>query len=185
MKYIMVDDIEFIEDGHIYLKAGIIIPSVSQILKKIFSNKYDGIPTRILKSKSEYGSKVHNIIECIETNKEYKIDNVYIDESIKQYNKIKKENNLQVISQEEIVCYKGIYAGRYDMIANVNGEECLLDIKTTAICDKEYLSWQLTMYEMAIGVKFKKLYCLWLPKGGIGKLIEIERKNYEEIEKIL
>ena len=71
------------------------------------------------------------------------------------------------------------------MIAIVNDEECLIDIKTTAELDKEYLSWQLSMYELAIGKKFKKLYCLWLPKGGLGKLIEIERIEKEEIEKIL
>ena len=181
----MTDDIEFIEDGHIYLKAGIIIPSVTQILKKIFSNKYDGIPAKILKRKSEYGNKIHSTIEKLEKKEEYVLDSVYVKESIKQYLEIKEKYNIKVLSQEEIVCYKDLYAGKYDMIGIVNDNKSLIDIKTTSEVDKEYLSWQLSMYELAIGKKFKKLYCLWLPKGGLGKLIEIERIEKEEIEKIL
>lgn len=178
--------LEYIEQEHIYLYKGVIIPSVSQLLhEKVFPNKYKNIPKSILEKKAKYGSKVHSIIENIENHEEYVIDNVYIEESIKQYNKIKTDNNILVISQEQIICYKGLYAGRYDMIANINGEECLVDIKTTAELDKEYLSWQLTMYEMGIGRRFDKLYCLWLPKGGLGKLVEIKRKSYEEIEKII
>ena len=53
------------------------------------------------------------------------------------------------------------------------------------VLDEEYLSWQLSMYELAYGKKFDKLYAIWLPKGGIAKLVEIKRKNKKEIEKII
>ena len=178
-------EIEYIEEAHIYLKSGIIIPSVTQLLEKVFPDKYKGIPKEILEKKATYGTQVHQLIEDYENGKEYQIDSVYIELSFKQYLEIKKENNIEVVSQEEIVHYKDYYAGRYDMIANVNNELCLVDIKTTAKLDREYLSWQLSLYELAIGKKFDKLYCLWLPKKGIGKLIEIERKNIKEIEKML
>ena len=71
------------------------------------------------------------------------------------------------------------------MIAKVGNDICLVDIKTTYEVDEEYLSWQLSMYELAIGREFDKLYCLWLPKGGVGKLIEVKRKSKEEIEKVI
>jgi len=178
--------IEYIEEIHTYLYNGVIIPSVTQILQeKLFQNKYKNVPEYILSKKAKYGSQVHSIIEKIENNEEYNENSVYIKESINQYKDIKKKNNIKVISQEQIVCYEGIYAGKYDMIAEVNQLNCLIDIKTTAELDKEYLSWQLSMYELAIGEKFDKLYCIWLPKGGLGKLIEIERKSKEEIEKII
>ena len=77
------------------------------------------------------------------------------------------------------------YCGRYDMTAKVKGKESLCDIKTTATLDKEYLSWQLSMYELAIGYQFEKLYCIWLPKGQIGELVEIERIPREKIEESL
>lgn len=178
--------IEYIEEAHLYLLNCVIIPSVTQILEeKVFPDKYKNVPKWILDKKAKYGSTMHSLIEDYENKKEYQIDSVYIKESFKQYLDIKKQYNLEVISQEEIVHYKEYYAGRYDMTAKINGKLCLVDIKTTAVVDKEYLSWQLSMYELAIGTKFDKLYCLWLPKGGLGKLIEIERKEKEEIEKML
>lgn len=177
--------IEYIEEEHLYIKDGIIIPSVTQLLEKVFPDKYKGVPKWILERKASYGTKVHDLIEKFEKEEKFEIKNTYIECAFKEYKGLKEKYNIQVISQEEIVSYKNYYAGRYDMIADVNNEYCLVDIKTTAELDKKYLSWQLSLYELAIGKKFDKLYCLWLPKGGIGKLIEIERIEKEEIEKML
>lgn len=180
--------IEYIDEIHIYLYNGVIIPSVTQILQeKLFKDKYKDVPEYILKKKAEYGSRVHLLIEKLEKNEKFLIhkESVYIQEALKQYEEIRVKNNIQVVSQEQIVCYKGLYAGKYDMIAIVNGLKCLIDIKTTYEIDEEYLSWQLSMYELAIGEQFEKLYCLWIPKGGIGKLIEVKRKNVKEIEKVI
>lgn len=179
--------LEYIDEAHLYLYNGVIIPSVSEILHKyLFKDKYKDVPESILKAKAEYGSKVHEAIEYLEKNNEMLEGlNIHQQLSIEQYLKIKEKYNLQVLKQEEMVCYKGIYAGRFDMLANVNGKECLIDIKTTAELDLEYLSWQLSLYELAYGKKLEKLYALWLPKKGLGKLIEIERKSLEEIEKII
>ena len=178
--------IEYIDEIHTYLYNGVIIKSVTQILQeKLFQDKYKNVPEIILQKKATYGSRVHSLIEKIENKEEYVENSVYIKESINQYKDIKKKHKMKVISQEEIVCYKGIYAGKYDMIAKVDELNCLVDIKTTYEIDEEYLSWQLSMYELAIGEEFDKLYCLWLPKGGLGKLIEVKRKSKKEIEKVI
>lgn len=71
------------------------------------------------------------------------------------------------------------------MIAKVNGKKYLIDIKTTAKLDKEYLSWQLSLYEKAKGEQFDGLACIWLPKKELGQFVEIERKTRNEIKKIL
>lgn len=177
--------IEFIEDGHIYLKDGIIVPSVSEILTFIFPDKYKGIPNWILENKAKYGTTVHYSVECLESNKELPKLNLYQELSLGEYKKIKEKYNIKVIAQEEMVSYKYDYAGRLDMVAYVKGKASLVDIKTTAYLDKESLSWQLSLYELAYGKKFSKLYCLWLPKGGTGQLVEIERKTKKEILKKL
>ena len=177
--------IEFIENGHIYIKDGIVIPSVSEILSYIFPNKYDGIPKNILEKKANYGETVHLAIQLLEQKKEKIPLNPYQKASIKQYLQIKKYYNLEVIEQEKIVSYGMEYAGRLDMVAKVNREICLIDIKTTYELDEEYLSWQLSYYELAYGIRFKKLYCLWLPKKKLGDLIEIKRKSKKKLlEKI-
>ena len=178
--------IEFIEEGHIYLMDGVIIPSVSEILHFIFPNKYAGIDKEILNKKAEYGSKIHETIECIEQNKTFpELDSIQ-EFSISQYKRLKEKYKIEVINQEQMINFKDKYCGRFDMIANVNGFYSLCDIKTTATLDKEYLSWQLSFYELAFismyGVSnFDKLYAIWLPKKGYGEVVEIERKSKSEL----
>lgn len=177
--------IEYIDQDHVYLYNGEIIPSVTQILSFIFPDKYKGVPEFILKNKANYGSKIHEAIEKFENEGIIeKLD--YIQEaSFKQYLRLKKEYKIEVIDQEKIIHYKDIYAGRYDMSANVNGEYNLIDIKTTSELDIEYLSWQLSLYDFPSKKRHEKLYALWLPKKNLGKLVEIPRKSDEEIKEKL
>ena len=187
----MNEKIEFISEGHLYLYCGMIIPSVSDILKFIFPDKYKDVPDYILQNKAEYGSLVHELVEQLENGKtieELKQDyefNYIVEASLEQHLRLKKEYEIETISQEEMVCYKGLYAGRYDSEAMVKRELSLVDRKTTAELDEEYLSWQLSYYELAKGKRYKKLYAEWLPKKGLGKLVEIKRKPKKELLRVL
>lgn len=181
--------LEFIEEEHIYLYDGVIIPSVSEILHFIFPDKYKNVDLKILNKKAEYGSKVHETIECLEQNKTLpEIDNIQ-EFSINQYKRLKDKYNIKVQVQEQMINYKNDYAGRFDMIATINDELCLCDIKTTSELDKEYLSWQLSFYELAFmnmyGTKFEKLYAIWLPKKRYGELVEIKRKTLNEMLEVI
>lgn len=178
--------IEFVENGHLYLYNGVIIPSVSQVLSETkFKDKYKGIPIWILENKAEYGTRIHLLVELYEKKEIYSLKNVYEELSLNQYTKLKEQYNIKVLEQEKIVCYKGLYAGRFDMIAEVNGITSLIDIKTTSKLDKDYISWQLSLYELASGKKFDKFYCLWLPKGGIAKLVEIEKVKEKDLKEFI
>ena len=190
--------IEFIEQQHIYLVDGVITPSVSQILHFIFPNKHKTVDKKILNRKAEYGTKIHESVELYENNiKTMTLEEAfdvtvqaqelnYIQEaSLRQYVKIKRENYITVLEQEQMIQYEKKYAGRFDMIASIKERICLCDIKTTAELDKEYLSWQLSYYEMAMGKEFERLYAIWLPKKGLGELVEIERKPRELLIKKL
>ena len=197
--------LEFVEEEHIYLLDGVILPSVSEILHFIFPDKYKGVPSEVLNAKASYGTEIHISIQsyeenlvgnemylpCSSSSEAYQCvvddyDLNYIERaSLKQYIKLKKENNIEVLEQEQMIHYEDKYAGRFDMIARVNGDYCLCDIKTTATLDKEYLSWQLSLYAFARKEKFDKLYAIWLPKKDLGQLIEIDRKSDEEILEML
>lgn len=179
------DTIEFIESEHIYIVNGIIVKSVTQILNELFPNKYKNVPLKILNDKSLYGTKVHKAVEDLENGKEPIMDSVYIEESINQYQRLKEKYNIEVIEQEQMIHYEYYYAGRFDMIADIDGKHCLCDIKTTSVVDKNYLSWQLSMYELGYGETFDKFYCIWLPKGSIGKLIEIDRLDKNRILEVV
>lgn len=181
--------IEFLEQGHIYLLDGVIIPSVSEILHFIFPNKCKNVNSKILNKKAEYGSKVHEAIECLEQGKTLPTLDLTQQFSIRQYLRLRDKYKIDVQVQEQMINYKGLYAGRFDMIAIVDDILSLCDIKTTAELDLEYLSWQLSFYELAYksmyGHGFEKLYAIWLPKKEYGKLVEIERKPMCELLKVL
>ena len=178
-------EVEYFDDVHKYLVNGVIVPSVTEILEKIFPNKYKNVPRETLMRKATYGTIIHNYIDQYEKGLITQELNYIQEASFRQYLKLKDKYYIEVLEQEKIVNYKDIYAGRFDMIANIGTDHCLCDIKTTASLDKEYLSWQLSLYEYAYGKEFDKLYAIWLPKKDLGKLVEIERKSKEEIEKLL
>ena len=178
-------EVEYFDDIHKYLVNGVIVPSVTEILEKIFPNKYKNVPRETLMRKATYGTIIHNYIEQYENGFITQELNYIQEASFRQYLKLKDKYNINVLEQEKIVNYKDVYAGRFDIYGEVNGVISLCDIKTTASLDKEYLSWQLSLYEYAYGKEFDKLYAIWLPKKDLGKLVEIERKSKEEIEKLL
>ena len=55
-------DLEFIEDGHIYLVDGVITPSVTEIMKLKFGNMYAGVDRQTLEEAAEKGTAVHEAI---------------------------------------------------------------------------------------------------------------------------
>ena len=185
---LLVNSIEFIEDGHLYLYDGVLSPSVSQILQFINPNKYKGIPQQILSAKAQFGTNVHKAIE----NHEQGIDNdlsMMEQLTFEKYLELREEHEIRPVVQEQLVSYYGRYCGTLDMVADVKYYRCLVDIKTTAQVDVESLAWQLGMYKLAYeemyGVKLHTCYCLWLPKKGLGKLIEIIPKTKKQIEEML
>lgn len=190
--------IDFLEEPHIYLVDGVITPSVSEILHFIFPEKYKNVSSYILNKKAQYGTTIHQSVEMLENNLKtmsieeafnvtvQALDLNYIQEvSLHQYLKLKDKYQIEVIEQEQMIHFKNYYAGRFDMIARIKSNLCLCDIKTTAELDEEYLSWQLSYYEMAVGKKFDKLYAIWLPKKDIGQVVEIKRKTKKELMKKL
>ena len=185
--------VEFIEETHQYLIDGILVPSVTQIVEKIFPDKYKGVPDYILKAKAEYGIQIHKFIEIIEIKKpkrpiaylkKYYGMNFIQEESIKQYLEIKRQFNIEVLEVEKIVFYKNLYCGKLDIKAKVNGKKAIIDVKATSEIDKDYVSWQNSYYELADG-PVEELYCLWLPKGHLGGLFQVKRIEEKELLEVV
>lgn len=179
--------IEFIKESHTYIKDGIVLKSVTQILQELFPLKYYGIPEQILNDKAKYGTEVHKYIEIIEKKKpkrpiayikRYYNPDIYQEESLRQYLEIKQKYNIEVLESEKIVSYKYLYCGTLDLKAKVNNKLAIIDIKTTAELDDLWVSWQNSLYELADG-PVEELYCLWLPKGHMGRLVRVERIDKE------
>ena len=141
-------DVEFIGDTHTYLVDGVIVPSITQILKVKFNKKYDGIPRETLQRASEKGTQMHEIIEKWCKNGE-ESDLV----ELRNFKFLKRQYNFTVMKNEVpvILWYEGdiIGAGRLDMVISMNGQVGLADLKRTSVLDKDYLGYQLNLYRIA------------------------------------
>ena len=174
--------IEFLEDVHTYVCDGVIVPSVSELIRFKFPEAYEGIPKRVLKNKATYGTKVHRTIE--EFVRGTPLDEIRkrnIDPDIKiaveQFEILRKMWAFYVKDMEQIVCYKDKYAGTYDIRTE---DDYIIDIKTTSELHEEWLKWQLSLYYLALGIERDFGFCLWLPKGKMGKVVQINTLPKEE-----
>lgn len=173
--------VKFIKDTHQYTVNGIVVPSVSTVLREtIFADKYKDVPDFVLKKAAAFGTAIHDAIEHD--------DSLFLDEQQQEvfdrWKRLQQEENIEPVEQEQIVHYQTEYAGTFDMIANIKGEKCLVDIKTTYNLDTEYLSWQMSMYALAYGHE-GKLYAVWLPKRKEAQLVEITPKPHYEIHELM
>lgn len=141
--------LEFIEDTHTYLFNGEILPSITQILNTKFGNKYDGIPSEVLKKASMRGSAVHKTIEDFET---CNIENIGCTE-LRNWKFLKRAYKFKCIGNEiPVVLFKedkAVACGRLDLVLEENRQVGLGDIKTTSTLDKDYLRYQLNLYRIA------------------------------------
>lgn len=181
--------VNYNDKTHTYYVDGKVVPSVTQLLHFVFPNKYSGVPSDVLSRKANYGTEIHNIIENINnlniTNPldAYSInysDGIMIN-SIISYINLKNKYNFKPVKQELIV-YNKYVAGRYDLFSIMNNKNCLMDIKTTYSLDKEYLSWQLSIYNyLNKNEKADELYAIWVPKNNEAQLFQINFKTDNEI----
>ena len=55
--------LEYFDEEHLYLVDGIIVPSITQILKHKFGRKYEGIDRATLQRAADKGTQIHEAIE--------------------------------------------------------------------------------------------------------------------------
>ena len=140
--------LEYIDETHTYLYDGVVLPSITQILKAKFGNKYNGIPKDTLQRASEQGTAVHKAIEDYEI---YGIDSPLPE--LRNYKFLKKAYGFDCIDNEvPVVLFrdnKAVACGRLDLVLTEDGKIGLGDIKRTSTLDKNYLAYQLNLYRIA------------------------------------
>ena len=139
--------LEYYDDTHTYLVDGIIVPSITQILKIKFKNKYSGVDQKVLKRASERGTQVHEAIEKLCQTGE--VEDI---KEVKNFLFLQKQYKFTTIDNEvPIILFRDgipVGAGRLDLVLEENQELGLGDIKRTSVLDKEYLGYQLNLYRI-------------------------------------
>lgn len=139
--------LEYYNDSHTYIYNGIIVPSVTQIMKVKFGNKYHGVSKEVLDRAAELGTQTHNAIENF-----CKTGEVEDLKEVRNFRFLQKHYKFEVVDNEvPIVLFKDekpICAGRLDLVLKMNDEIGGGDIKRTSVLDKEYLAFQLNLYRI-------------------------------------
>lgn len=139
--------LEYIDETHTYLVDGVIVPSITQILKIKFGKKYEGIDKDILKRAADKGTAVHEAIErYCKTGEETDL------KEVRNFKFLQKRYKFKVLENEiPIILFKNdepIAAGRLDLTLEMDAKVGGGDIKRTSILDKEYLAYQLNLYRI-------------------------------------
>lgn len=139
--------LEYFDDTHEYLVDGVIVPSITQILKSKFSNKYVGISKEVLNRASAKGTEVHEAIERYCKNSE----SSELKE-VRNFKFLMEKYNFKVKANEvPIILFKNnepVAGGRLDLVLELDNKIGGADIKRTAKLDKEYLAYQLNLYRI-------------------------------------
>ena len=140
--------LEYFEDEHLYLVDGLVVPSITQLLKVRFGNKYEHIHRDTLKRASEAGTQVHDAIQRLCEDGE-----VSDLPEVRNFMFLQRQYGFEVIENETPVILsvldEPIAAGRLDMVIRMDGQIGGADIKRTSALDKEYLFYQLNLYRIA------------------------------------
>ena len=167
--------LQFDPDKHIYTLNGIIIPSVTTILKPL--SDYDGIPQEVLDYAAARGTAVHRACEIFNNGEEFAapLDSV-IEPYFSAWRKFFQEHNMKITASEQRLHHPTFkYAGSFDALADINGEEWLLDIKCTSKLMPS-VGPQLAAYQELLGRKVRRA-AVQLKKDGTYSFQEYKNKS--------
>lgn len=154
-------ELEYIDDGHIYLVDGVIVPSITQILKQRFGGMYDGISPDVLNRAAARGTEIHRVIEDYVVRGE---DDPA--EELRGFKWLERQYGFRVERAEApVILFRDgapAAAGRCDLVLEHEGKLGGADVKTTSALQKEYVAYQLNLYRMAYMASYGKSWdFLW------------------------
>ena len=149
--------------------------------RQLFPDKYKAVPEKVLAKAAERGHRIHEEIQVYDMFGEISSDEV------KWYADMKKAEQFDVLDSEYLVTDGTHFASAIDKVIVKDGKVCLADVKTTYELDKEYISWQLSIYKYLFellnpDIEVDKLYAIWVRNGAsLHEVNEIPQKDVIEL----
>lgn len=153
--------------------------------EKLFPDTYKGVDAETLRKAADRGKAIHQMIEDWD-----EIGTYQDDDNLSAYIEVCNDNGLVHHCSEYLVSDLDMYASCIDKVYRVDDGTCdIADIKTTYTLNKEYVSWQLSIYAYLLEqqnphVKVRSLYAIHI-RDGKGKLVEVQRKDAEVVNELL
>ena len=162
-------ELTFDEAGHIYRLNGLVIPSVTTLMKPLSDDFYRTVDPNVLDRAARRGTAIHNAVENFTTFGVQDIAPQYAGyfQSFLQWWELRKPEPL---AMEHKVYHKILrYAGTADLICVIGGRLTLVDYKSSAQVNSKLCAVQLEGYDRAFesqGVKVDDRLILHLSKSG-------------------
>lgn len=177
-------NVEFDKELHIYTYKGKQLQGITGMISKhLFPDMYSNVPEHILKNAAEKGTKIHEDLATT--------DIFLTSETFEQasYLELKDKYSIDVLDNEYFVTDYKHFATAIDKVAKIDNEYYLIDVKTTYVLNKEYLSWQLSIGHYLFervnpSIKIKGYKAIWV-KDSVCTLHDIEPIPQVEVEKLL
>lgn len=173
-------NIQFNEERHEYSVDGVIVPSVSEIIKPLtFETAVNSKPW-LRDIAADRGTRVHQATMLMDYGEAPDIDPDTAG-YIKAYQRFLNDYKPKWEGIETLVYHDGFqYAGTVDRYGYIDGEACLVDIKTGTY-NKYPMSAQLAGYTLALGkmmvFRAERAFDLMLTKYGTYEIKEIDHNG--------
>ena len=151
--------------------------------RRLFKNKYAGVPASILIAAAQRGSDIHDACQQAVM---FGFEAEGAMPEVVAYYKLLANAGIKPLDTEYIVSDGIYYSSPIDM---VDEEFNLYDIKTTYTLDTEYVKWQLSIYAYLFELQNPhltagRLYGVLLRRNK-ARLVEVERVPVEVISQLL
>lgn len=191
--------VAFDKETHTYLLDGIILDGITgRIRERLFPDEYANVSKEVLAAAAARGTLIHEAIQrCDEEGYSPTVGELR-DEPllacVDRYAGIMAENDLTSVANEYLVTDGHTYASAIDIVAENDGYVILIDTKTTYTVNRDYVSWQLSVYADFFEaqnphLKVSGLACLWFKvRHGLiegAELISIPRRDSELVLRML
>ena len=170
-------NIAFNEERHEYSVDGVVVPSVTQILKPLTVDTVEKAKPWLRDIAADRGTRIHQATMLMDYGEEVEADHDIVG-YLKAYQRFLDDYNPKWEGIETLVYHDGLrYAGTIDRYGLIDGEKVVLDIKTGSY-NKHIMSAQLGAYVSALrkfnGFAAANAYDLMLSKYGTYQLKPID-----------
>lgn len=180
----------FQEESHTYDLDGKKLHGVTDIVKWVFNETYDGIPADVLQRAAERGTAVHKACELFDI---MGIVSPMEEREVDAYRELCEANGLKALTSEYLVSNEKTTASSIDKVFEPKGDVYpLADIKGTSQYHEENVALQLSIYaylfeRQNVGKRAGRLMCIWLPREQYGqpRLFDVPRIPADQVEFIM
>lgn len=142
MKKLKESGVVFNEENHTYTLDGDELSGITGYLKRlVFPDLYRDVPHEVLEEAARRGTLIHRQIEDFAVNGNVPM---FPSDELTGFANFASIEKIKFVSSEYLVTDFDHFASAIDLVDDNNN---LYDIKTTASLNREYCSWQLSIYK--------------------------------------